>query len=66
MIEEKIGVKLSDDFETLNGYLISLYGKIPEDGKSFKLEDDNFVYFIKNVTEKVIGEVFVRRKSHVE
>ena len=65
-VEEKIGVKLSDDFETLNGYLISLYGKIPEDGKSFKLEDDNFVYFIKNVTEKVIGEVFVRRKSHVE
>ena len=65
-VEEKIGVKLSDDFETLNGYLISLYGKIPEDGKSVKLEDDNFVYFIKNVTEKVIGEVFVRRKSHVE
>ena len=65
-VEEKIGVKLSDDFETLNGYLISLYGKIPEDCKSFKLEDDNFVYFIKNVTEKVIGEVFVRRKSHVE
>ena len=65
-VEEKIGVKLSDDFETLNGYLISLYGKIPEDGKSFRLEDDNFVYFIKNVDEKVIGEVFVRRKSHVE
>lgn len=65
-VEEKIGVKLSDDFETLNGYLISLYGKIPEDGKSFRLEDDNFVYFIKNVSEKVIGEVFVRRKSHVE
>ena len=65
-VEEKIGVKLSEDFETLNGYLISLYGKIPEDGKSFRLEDDNFVYFIKNVSEKVIGEVFVRRKSHVE
>lgn len=65
-VEEKIGVKLSEDFETLNGYLISLYGKIPEDGKGFKLEDENFVYFIKNVTEKVIGEVFVRRKSHVE
>ena len=65
-VEEKIGVKLSEEFETLNGYLISLYGKIPEDGKGFKLEDENFVYFIKNVTEKVIGEVFVRRKSHVE
>lgn len=65
-VEDLAGIKLSDDFETLNGYLISLYGKIPEDGKSFKLEDDNFVFYIKNVSEKVIGEVFVRRKSRIE
>ncbi len=65
-VEEIIGTKLSDDFETLNGYLISLYGKIPEEGKAFTLEDDNFIYYVKNVSEKVIGEVFVRRKSHVE
>ncbi len=65
-VEEIIGTKLSDDFETLNGYLISLYGKIPEDGKAFKLEDNNFIFYIKNVTEKVIGEVFVRRKSRID
>jgi putative hemolysin len=65
-VEELIGMKLSDDYETLNGYLISLYGKIPEDGKSFTLEDDNFVFYIKNVTDKVIDSVFVRRKRHVE
>lgn len=65
-VEDLVGTKLSEDFETLNGYLISLYGKIPEDGKSFKLEDDNFVFYVKNVTDKVIGEVFVRRKSRIE
>jgi putative hemolysin len=65
-VEELIGMKLSDDYETLNGYLISLYGKIPEDGKSFTLEDDNFVFYIKNVTDKVIDSVYVRRKRHVE
>jgi len=65
-VEDLVGTKLSDDFETLNGYLISLYGKIPEDGKSFKLEDEDFVFYIKNVTDKVIGEVFARRKSHIE
>ena len=65
-VEEILGMNLSEDYETLNGYLISILGKIPEDGSVFKLEDDNFIYYIKNVTEKVIGEVFVRRKSHVE
>ncbi|SDB10021.1 putative hemolysin [Pseudobutyrivibrio sp. YE44] len=65
-VEEILNMKLSEDYETLNGYLISLLGKIPEDGSAFKLEDDNFIFYVKNVSEKVIGEVFVRRKSHVE
>lgn len=65
-VEEILGTLLSEDYETLNGYLVSLYGKIPEDGKSFTLEDDNFVFYIKNVTDKVIGSVYVRRKRHVE
>ncbi len=65
-VEDILNMKLSEDYETLNGYLISLLGKIPEDGTAFKLEDDNFIFYVKNVTEKVIGEVFVRRKSHIE
>ena len=65
-VEEILGTKLSEDYETLNGYLISLNGKIPEDGKSFTLEDDNFVFYIKNVTDKVIDSVYVRRKRHIE
>ncbi|SEK62203.1 putative hemolysin [Pseudobutyrivibrio ruminis] len=65
-VEEILGTKLSDDYETLNGYLISLNGKIPEDGSSFSLEDDNYVFYIKNVSDKVIDSVYVRRKRHVE
>ena len=65
-VEEILGSKFSEDYETLNGYLISLYGKIPEDGKSFTLEDNNYVFYIKNVTDKVIDGVYVRRKRHVE
>lgn len=65
-VEEMLGTKFSDDYETLNGYLISLYGKIPEDGKSLTLEDDNYVFYIKNVTDKVIDGVYVRKKRHVE
>lgn len=65
-VEQILGTKLSEDYETLNGYLISLNGKIPEDGKSFTLEDENYVFYIKNVTDKVIDSVYVRRKRHVE
>jgi len=61
-VEELLGTKLSENFETLNGYLISINGKIPEDGSHFTLEDDNFTYYIKNVEDKVIGSVFVKRK----
>ena len=64
--EEILGTKLSDDYETLNGYLISLNGKIPEDGKALTLEDENYVFYVKNVSEKVIESVYVRRKRHVE
>ncbi|MCR5580991.1 MAG: hemolysin family protein [Pseudobutyrivibrio sp.] len=65
-VEDILGVKLSEDYETLNGYLISLNGKIPEDGKSFTLEDDNCIFYVKNVSDKVIDSVYVRRKRHVE
>ncbi|MBR5636573.1 MAG: HlyC/CorC family transporter [Pseudobutyrivibrio sp.] len=65
-VDEILGMTLSEDYETLNGYLVSLLGKIPEDGTSFKLEDNNFIFYVKNVSEKVIGQVYVRRKTHIE
>ena len=65
-VENILGSNFSEDYETLNGYLVSLYGKIPEDGKAFTLEDDNYVFYIKNVKDKVIGSVYVRRKRHIE
>ncbi len=61
--ENIIGERLSEDFDTLNGYLVSLLGKIPEDNTSFTLEDNNFIYLIKNVQSKVIQQVHVRRKN---
>lgn len=61
--EEILHIKLSDDFETMNGYLVSLLGKIPNDDSAFTLEDDNFIYDIKGVNSKVIGEVIVKPKK---
>ena len=60
-VEESLGILLSEDFETLNGYIISLLGKIPEDNSSFVVADDNFEYAVKNVSSKVIEEVVVHK-----
>ena len=60
---DTLGILLSEDYETLNGYLISLLGRIPEDGSTFTLEDQHFVYEVKGVTGKVIDKVLVRRKE---
>lgn len=61
--KEKLGVELTDEFETMNGYLISLLGKIPEDGSNFTLEDEYFIYEISDVSKKVIGKINVKRKE---
>ena len=64
--EKSTGILLSEDFETLNGYLVSLLGKIPDDNSSFIVEDEGFYFEIKNVTSKVIDEVIVKRKPPCE
>lgn len=64
--EQTLEIRLSENFETLNGYLVSLLGKIPEDGSSFIIEDDLFTYEIHDVSSKVIGEVLVKRKINEE
>ncbi len=61
-VEDEIGILLSDELKTLNGYIINLLGKIPEDNSSFTVEDDNFIFNIKDVKEKVVKDVVVTRK----
>lgn len=56
-IEDVLGVKLSEEFETLNGYLTARHGRVPEDGSSFVIEDNNITFTVKNVTDRVIAEV---------
>ena len=50
----------SDDFDTLNGYLLSLLGKIPEKA-GYVVEDDKFRYKILEVSGNVIRKVQITR-----
>lgn len=59
--EEVFGVRLTEDFETLNGFLTAEIGKIPEDGTFFDVTTQGFVFHVLNVENKVIGDISVEK-----
>lgn len=46
-----------DEFETLNGYLISLLGKIPMEGMKERVKEHGYIFDIVSVEDKVIRRV---------
>ena len=48
-----------DDFETLNGYLISLLDTIPENGKEYTIHDHGYCFKVVTVENKMIQSVEV-------
>ena len=46
-----------DDFDTLNGYLVTLLDTIPESGKHYTVEDGQYKYQILAVDNKMIQSV---------
>ncbi|MCI8298812.1 MAG: HlyC/CorC family transporter [Lachnospiraceae bacterium] len=51
-----------EEFETLNGFLISLIGKIPADHEKFELTYQDFKFQVESVRDKMIHTVRVIRK----
>ena len=47
------------DYDTLNGYLISLIDKIPEDHEQFKIKDRGWLFEVLSVENKMIQNVRV-------
>ncbi len=50
-----------DAFETLNGFLISLLEKIPNDGETAAIDAYGYEFSIRKVEDKLIREVVVRK-----
>ncbi len=50
-----------DDFDTLNGFLVSLMEKIPNDGETAKLTAYGYEFSIRKVEDKMIREVLVKK-----
>lgn len=56
----QLGLEIpSSEFETLNGFLYSLFKRIPETGESIRYK--NFEFMIKKATPTTVEEVLIRR-----
>lgn len=56
---EVLGISFPDEFETLNGFLVSLIGRIPEENQQYDLQYQGFSFHVLNVENRLVGEVQV-------
>ena len=57
-LNDKLNLNLvSDNYETLSGYLIDIIGYIPKDGEGQTIEQDHLVFKIENIKKKRIYKV---------
>ena len=63
-VSEILGIPFDlEDYETLNGYLISLVGKIPSKNEEFSVEGNGCQFDVLSVENKMIGKVRVKKLS---
>ena len=57
-IEEKFGISFNcEDIDTINGFMLSSLGKIPEAGEKFDTEIGNICFSIMEVKDRMITKV---------
>ena len=63
-VEEELDITIKDcDAETFSGYVLGLYGSIPEDGSTFELSTDLFDIDIQDIKEHRIEKATVILKK---
>ena len=63
-VEEAIGMELSDcDSDTFGGFVLGLYGSIPEDGSTFELSTDEMDISILEIKEHRIERAVIVLKT---
>lgn len=59
-VAEALNLELNlEDYDTLNGFLISLIDKIPNDGETFDMTFDGYRFIVQSVENKMIKSVKV-------
>lgn len=62
-VEEALGVEIGDDSDTFGGYVLGLYGTVPEDGSTFELSTDTLDICIEAIKEHKIERAIVTLKA---
>ena len=66
-VEDELEIKIDDcDAETFSGYVLGLYGSIPEDGSTFELSTELFDIDIQEIKEHRIESAIVILKKKVD
>lgn len=60
----KVGIKESDDYETLGGFIFTYLGRIPEENECIQL--DNFLLTVEDVVGNRIKSVKIEKKKRVK
>ena len=64
VVIELLGLPVDEDaFETLNGFLVSLLEKIPNDGETAQINMYGYDFNVLKVEDKMIREVLVRKSQ---
>ncbi len=63
-VEELIGITLEDtDSDTFSGFILGLYGSVPEDGASFDLSTDDFDLLIEEIKDHKVSRAILTLKD---
>ena len=66
-VEEAIGVKFEDnDSDTFSGFVLGLYGSVPEDGASFELSTNSLDIHIEDIKDHKIDRAVITLHSEEE
>lgn len=64
-LEERFGISFEEEeFETLNGFLISKMDKIPEENEEFSIDVGDYEFQILSVENRMIQSVLVKHKEN--
>jgi putative hemolysin len=62
-VEETLGVKFEDsDSDTVSGFVLGLYGSIPEDGSSFEVSTDTLDIQIEDIKDHKVESAIITLK----
>ncbi len=59
---EVLQIAFPDDYDTLNGFIIHMIDRIPEEHEKFKVEYESYIFEVQDVLGRMIQEVHVFHK----